>query len=173
MTNKKIDKWAKKGNVKKLIKALEDKYWGVREKAASALGNIGDERAIELLIKALGDEYGGVCDNAASALVKIGKPAVEPLIKALGSKNEFVRSHAASALGDIGDERAVEPLIKALEDKYESEEAAVSLKKLYHKGNLSDNSKKIILNQKGKCIKSHRDVDGCLHADRSTIYFDI
>ncbi|MEJ2441437.1 MAG: HEAT repeat domain-containing protein [Patescibacteria group bacterium] len=36
--------------------ALEDEYWYVREKAAIALGEIEDARAVEPLIQSLNDE---------------------------------------------------------------------------------------------------------------------
>jgi HEAT repeat protein len=122
-----------------LIKALEDDNRGVAEASASALGKIGDVRAVEPLIKALGDENRSVRSSAAFALgvigdaraveplIKtldneavawalghIGKPAVEPLIKALEDDNGWIRSSAAEVLGVIGDARAVEPLIRVL-----------------------------------------------------------
>jgi len=59
----------------------------VQQKAALALGKIGDSRA------------------------------VEPLIWALRDKNEPVRRCAAEALGKIKDDRAVEPLIRALKEQ--------------------------------------------------------
>jgi HEAT repeat protein len=93
-----------------LIEALRDEDGDVSWHAASALGEIGDARAVEPLIKALRDN-----SSAAKALVNIGDArAVEPLIKALGDKDSDVRQRGAEALGEIGDERAVEPLIAAL-----------------------------------------------------------
>jgi HEAT repeat protein len=124
-----------------LIEALRDEDGDVSWHAASALGEIGDARAVEPLIKALRDEDGDVSWHAASALGEIGDAraveplikalrdnssaakalvnigdarAVEPLIKALGDKDSDVRQRGAEALGEIGDERAVEPLIAAL-----------------------------------------------------------
>lgn len=109
--------------------------------AASALGNIGDRRALNPLIECLEDEYWNVKASAASALGNLKDPrAIRPLIRALG-ENEygFSRLAAASALsklrekkwinivkgesedferlGNCGDKRALEPLIKALGDK--------------------------------------------------------
>lgn len=57
-----------------------------RQAAASALGEIGDARA------------------------------VEPLIQTLEDRDSLVAGKAAQALGRIGDARAVEPLIQALKD---------------------------------------------------------
>ncbi len=97
-----------------LVKAVGyQKDWHIRSAAATALGQIGDIRAVEPLIAHLGDEATFVRGSAAAALGQIGDPrAVEPLIAAL--KNFVTRNSAAAALGQIGDPRAVEPLIAAL-----------------------------------------------------------
>ena len=100
----------------------------ITNRAAAALGNIGDKRAVKPLIKALEDNLG---HRAASysviifikALEKIGdKRAVKPLIKVL----DFTRSSlvhglyftiqlkAISALGNMGDKRAIEPITNFL-----------------------------------------------------------
>ena len=103
-----------------LLKELEDKSADARSASAIALGEIGDQRAVEPLIKALGDKSSIVRRPVARALGEIGdKQAVEPLIKALGDKASIVRRHAARALGEMGDKQAVEPLIEALGDKDE------------------------------------------------------
>ena len=99
-----------------LVAALKDQDPGVRERAASALGEIKDPHAIEPLISALDDPDSHVEKGASDALVKIGRPAVEPLITALKDGDAGVRSRAASALGEIKDARAIEALIAALED---------------------------------------------------------
>ncbi|MEK9148574.1 MAG: HEAT repeat domain-containing protein, partial [Candidatus Desantisbacteria bacterium] len=115
------------GKVKGLIGALGDKDKDVREKAADALGQIGDKTATKPLIKALGDEDSYVRGQAACALGQIGdKTATKPLIKALGDEDGYVRGKAAEALGMIGDKEAVQPLIKALgdEDSYVRGQAA-------------------------------------------------
>ena len=99
-----------------LIEALKDKDEDVRKHAATALGEIGDERALQQLIQALNNEW-GVQSEVAKALGKIGEPAVEPLIQALEDRDENLRSGAAMALGNIGDARASAPLIEALKDE--------------------------------------------------------
>jgi len=76
-----------KKDVEGLIKALRHKRAQVRQTAARALGEMGDERAVKSLIRVLNDSD-------------------EPRI---------VRRRAAEALGNIGDERAVAPLTKSLE----------------------------------------------------------
>jgi HEAT repeat protein len=90
----------------------------VRFAAAGALGQIGDERAVEPLLQLLRDERQSVRSAAVSALEKIGdERAVEPLLQLLRDEKPFERQRAAEALGEIGDERAVEPLLQLLRDK--------------------------------------------------------
>lgn len=112
----KVEKLKERNNVKGLIKALEyKKYAYVRMRAARALGEIGDQRAIEPLMRALSDSDRDVRKEAARVLGEIGdQRVVEPLIKALSDSNWDVHIEAAKALGKIKDQRAVEPLIKAL-----------------------------------------------------------
>ena len=55
-----------------MILALEDEYEGVRGRAAWALGEIGDRRAIEGLTRVLEDEDRDVATKAAQALERIG-----------------------------------------------------------------------------------------------------
>lgn len=120
-----VEKLKAKRNVEGLIKALSyEKDPDVREDAASALGEIGNSKAVEPLIKALEDSGNVVRRYAAEALGKIGdKRAVEPLIKALKDSHYKVcnnaadsdyrmRDSAAEALGKIGDKRAFELLIR-------------------------------------------------------------
>jgi len=107
-----------KEDVESLIQALKDEHWGVRRKAAWALGNLG-EPAVEPLIQALKDERWDVRRKAAWALGNIrDAKGVEPLIQALRDEYPDVREEAAWALGNIGDFRAIEPLIQALRDEY-------------------------------------------------------
>ena len=111
-----------------LIVSLKDKDKWVRSQAVSALGNIGDTRAIEPLIEALKEDegYGYVREAAANALVKIGLPAVDALIVVLKDKDKWVRWWAVHALRDIGSTRAVEPLLVALKDEDSSVQSATT-----------------------------------------------
>ena len=96
-----VKKMQKERDVEGLIKALEHKNIHVRERAAEALGELKDARAVEPLILALNGEDEGRF-QAAFALGRIGdKRAVEPLILALNDKNEDVREKAAKALEEI------------------------------------------------------------------------
>lgn len=70
-----VKKMEAKKDVGGLIKALS--YWkdkNVRNDAATALGKIGDTRAVEPLIRALDDKDQDVCKEAASALETLGVP---------------------------------------------------------------------------------------------------
>jgi HEAT repeat protein len=89
-----IDKMKAKRDVQGLIKALSYlKDSSVRWNAASALGELGDSRAVEQLIAALRDESFVVRENVARALGVIGDArAVEPLIAALGHPSLSIRS---------------------------------------------------------------------------------
>jgi HEAT repeat protein len=128
--------------VEPLIAALKDPKAQVRERAAEALGRIGDARAVEPLItclknpgldqpaadgqdmsnsdesddqkKAHAEENAQVRQKASEALGKLGKPAVEPLLACLDEKDPSVRCLAATALGQTHDARAVAPLIAHL-----------------------------------------------------------
>lgn len=107
-------------DVNGLIEALDyPDDQNVRLAAASALGKIGDSRAVAPLIDALGDQD-GVQEVAALALGEIGdKRAVDALINTLGDGNWEVRSSEAKALGKIGDDQALHPLVNLLGDKSE------------------------------------------------------
>jgi len=114
--------WASGWAEECLILLLINKNWYVRSAAASALGEIRSEKAVEPLIQRLEDEneHEEVRWTAVIALGAIGSDkAVEPLIQKLedNDKDKIVRWAAAEALGRIKSDKAVEPLIQRLEDK--------------------------------------------------------
>ncbi len=96
------------------IAALNDTDWGVREDAASALGNFQDARSVQPLIRALKDEDRSVRMAATTSLTAIGEPAVLPLGHSLQDLDSNVQEIAASILATIGDDRVAEALIAAL-----------------------------------------------------------
>lgn len=106
-----------------LIEALKDEDEVVRQRVVSALGEIGDVRAVPGLIEALKDKNKDVRWRAAVALGKIAKKggdcsaAVPGLIEALKDREEDVRREVITALGEIGDERAILDILKFLEDE--------------------------------------------------------
>jgi len=102
----------------KLQAALNDKYSEIREAAAKALAEIGNQQAIEPLIRALKDEDSDVRWKAAGALAEIGgQQVVELLIQTLKDEDSDVRRCTVWTLGRIGGQQVVNPLIQALEDK--------------------------------------------------------
>lgn len=105
-----------KGDIKGLAKALRYKdNWQIRQRAAAALGDIGDPRVIEPLATALRDNVYDVRLRAVEALGKLGRPALQPLCSALRVRG--LGQSAAKALGEIGDPRAIKPLCAALKDE--------------------------------------------------------
>lgn len=103
--------------VKLLIVALEDKAEMVRSGAAFALGELGDEAAVEPLLQLLIDDASETGDHAADALAKIGQPAAAGLIEALQQAEAGVRVRATRALVPIKSRQAIGPLFYALEDE--------------------------------------------------------
>jgi len=117
-------------NVPRLIFALQHNDPTVQYDAAEALGEIGDNRAVEPLLAALkSDETSGVRWKAVEALAKLGTPAVAGLIGALQHEDDDVRWKAAIGLGEIGDPKAIPPLIDLLcdDDRFVRSRAAYAL----------------------------------------------
>jgi HEAT repeat protein len=97
-----------------LLEVLSSADPEARKGAASALGEIGDPRALEKLCVALGDEDKAVRREVALALGRLkDASAVQPLIRLLDDKDAIVRENAAWALKETG-APAVGPLIEAL-----------------------------------------------------------
>ena len=113
-----------------LLAVLNDPKIATTQIAAiTALGEIGDPRAIATLLQVPKSSFtrGSYPRLAASlfndmktalvaALANFGAQAVDPLVAALNDSDEEVRWCAATALGSIKDPRAVPPLIAALKD---------------------------------------------------------
>jgi HEAT repeat protein len=99
-----------------LVSYLEDGNERVRRWAAYALGNLGDDRAVDRLIRAL-DDGETVRLSALESLAKLGnRRSVEPLIAILDDADVSARRYAATALGRIGDPRATEALIDTMRE---------------------------------------------------------
>jgi HEAT repeat protein len=81
--------------------------------AITALGRIGDRRAVDTLIQSC--RHQNLAWVAKDALVEIGTPAVEPLIEVLNHDNPDIRFMAVRVLGELADPRAVEPLETMIE----------------------------------------------------------
>ena len=77
-----------------------------QEAAATALGLIGDERAIDMLIAGLRSSDENVREASSIALGSIGSPAVDPLAEMMEDVYWDVRAAAVWALSLTGDRRA-------------------------------------------------------------------
>jgi HEAT repeat protein len=88
----------------------------MRTASASALGMIGDPRAIRGLALLLRDERYFVREQASRALGRIGEPAVSLLLEMANSSTPTTREAAVAALGNTGSKHAIEKVIEALSD---------------------------------------------------------
>ena len=140
----------------------------VRWKAALALGEIGDLRALEPLIALLGDRDHYVQSRAATALGMLGQEAVPALIRELREGDGGHRWGAAIALGRIRDPRAIAPLVNALGDKYENVRSeALSSLRVMESGNVDLLIR--VLNEVGnEEIRLYVEQQGDPHAKDST-----
>jgi len=87
-------------------------------RAAWALGDREDSRAVPPLIDALKDNNPDVRGMVAWALGEIkDKRALKPLINKLSDKNSYAREMIVKAVGEFEDKIAVEPLTRMLKDK--------------------------------------------------------
>lgn len=130
-----IEKMKRKRDVDGLIKLLEHNDLELQTKAALALGEIGNLRAVMPLLKLMQYEEPDLLIVASSALNKFNKTVlVKPFIDALNDKNSglMVWRFVAYALGEIGDPRAVEPLINKINvvDSFLSTVSAEALVKI-------------------------------------------
>ena len=104
-------------HIDRLLAALKDERWRVREHAAKVCGELRNPRAVEALIFACRDRDGAVKSAAAEALGKIGEPkAVPALMKLFRDSSKIVRETAGIALVAIGPP-SVDLLIETLKDK--------------------------------------------------------
>lgn len=99
-----------------LIKALDDEYYNVREKAAYALGKIGGDKALQALLKPHEDRF--VQAAAARSLGEISDVKAVPRLSNLLIDDYYqIRREAATALGKIGDKTTISLLTKLLSDE--------------------------------------------------------
>ena len=100
-----------------LVRSLADPEDEVRGKAATALGRLGDRRAVGYLLEhLLTDPAPFVRARIASALGQFGGPEViDRLVRALGDPAWWVRMRSVEALEQIGPV-AEGPLLVALDD---------------------------------------------------------
>jgi HEAT repeat protein len=96
-------------DLQELITQLKHKHAEVRYKAALALGDLGDPRAIAPLMHALRDRNQNVRYNASWALTLLGTPALPYLLQALQDKDPRVRQLIPFALAELHDWRGLDP----------------------------------------------------------------
>lgn len=137
-----IDELRASKNVKALTKASKNKDADIRSKAAEALGDIGDTRAVEPLVALLRDKDRNVRWQAAGALEKLGwvpkneaervtsliamhrwdelvksqEPCIKALLTAYEKADPYLIPYPLAALWEIG-KPAVPILINTLKDK--------------------------------------------------------
>src|SRR5919109_1556279 len=120
-TRRRIDKLREGRDVYGLIVALWHRRKAARRAAAVALGDLGDQRAVDPLIGALQED--GPRAVRLAAVRAVGdlrdERATRPLVALVedDSEDREVRWAAAEALGEIGDPRAFEPLFASLRDE--------------------------------------------------------
>lgn len=113
--------------IEQLITELQRGSPKVRPRAARALGNTRDSRAIISLIQALKDKDVAVQLEAQNSLVNTGKPAIRFLIEA--SKDQDVHFYVRGVLLRIGT-LAIQPLIDALQDTATRDMAKLTLSEM-------------------------------------------
>ncbi len=116
-----LGKMREKKALKQIMMLLKDPSKYVREKAAIALGQIGDKRAVPILVEVLEkDDAEEVRVTIAGVLGHLrDREAVPVLIKTLEDPSPTARMKSAISLGLIGDVNAITPLYKVLKDPHE------------------------------------------------------
>lgn len=108
------------GVVDALLKAwVEDGEWQVRFSCLVSLGNLKDERAVEVAVAALESNNDLLVQAAVGACGDLGHPqVVAPLLGCLGSEDVMTRQRLAHALGcfDPPEEAIVDALVTLCHD---------------------------------------------------------
>lgn len=99
--------------VKDLVDLLDNEDPEVVRLSITALGKLGDGRAVMPLIDKLESKRLTVRNTASKALIRIGEPAVKPLIGLSKSKDSEIQQASTEALIQIG-ATVVTPLIEEL-----------------------------------------------------------
>ncbi len=115
-----IDRCKKSGDWEGIAAFLRDGDKGMRRRAARALGEIGDIRAMPVLMEATSDPDAWVRLDVVRSLGKLrAAAATDVLIAALEDENIDIRMETLHTLGCTKDKRAVGPLVKALSDPHQ------------------------------------------------------
>ena len=100
-----------------LVSALQDPDYRVRLGAVTALGKLGDEKAVAPLLALFEDPNDYVREAVVDALGVLGDMrAVDLLLRAMQDSDPILRDHAAAALAQVGEgDRIARKLIGARE----------------------------------------------------------
>ena len=98
----------------------QDKEISVRRAGVTALGTIGDVRALPVLVSALGDGDPLVRSDARNAVKNFKEAAIPELINGLKNSNVQVRLGSISLLTDLKATAAVEPLMELVQQDKET-----------------------------------------------------
>jgi len=107
--------WGTKENVPSLLPVLSDKDGWVRTAAVKALGEIGDDRAIEPIAKLLPEWFGRA--EASQALQKAGSKAEKSVLPFVKHTDWVVRVEACKILTVVGTKASKEALEEAAKDR--------------------------------------------------------
>jgi HEAT repeat protein len=100
-----------------------------RQRAAIALGRIGDPAAEAELVKALKDKEAPVVLSCLDALVRLrATDAIKDVARLLKSSDVSVRHHAVKAIGGLGSDREI-PILEKVIAEEESEYVRVQASK--------------------------------------------
>lgn len=101
-----------------LIEAFNTPNKDVRKFIIDVLGELMDNRSLDLMLEAIRDEDENVSATAVEHLGKVGEPSVvDALLDILDRGDLWTAYPAANALGRIGNKKAVPHLLQALKRK--------------------------------------------------------
>ena len=95
---------------------LDDPFWGVRAKAAEALGEIDNDKALDALVAGIQQGDARVRQAVVEAIGKIDEERAHDALLSIIDNEEspYVVAEAVEALGKLKCEKARRPIIKAL-----------------------------------------------------------
>jgi HEAT repeat protein len=103
-------------SVNALILSLQDEDLGVVQKAAFALGQLGDARAIAALTQRLGEQQIDFRETLLTSLERFGSRALPLLKPLLNHKHWSVREQTVTVMGFIADPSVIPDLNDSLRD---------------------------------------------------------
>jgi HEAT repeat protein len=115
-----IDRCKKNRDWEGLVAFLQDGDKGMRRRAARALGEIGEAKALPVLMEATKDRDAWVRLDVIRSLGKLrAAVAFDVLVSSLQDENIDIRMETLHTLGCTKDQRAIPPLVAALCDPHQ------------------------------------------------------